>query len=76
MAPKRARCRGTDVSDATAEELFETHIRASECTRDKMFAYGKNDVKQAPAWPDIYKHRHFLVDLAVATKGRLLRFVV
>lgn len=73
MAPKRVRSCAVALSDAQAKTLLEAHVRAADVCFERMFKYDKAGRKEAPGWKCLHKHRHFLTDLVLATRGRLLR---
>ena len=75
MAPKRARVGAIDLTDAEARQVLETHVRAVDCSKERLFVYSGGR-KDAPKWKCLHKHRHLLADAVCATRGRLLRMVV
>ena len=63
MAPKRARVGAVDLTDAEARQLLETHVRAVDCSKERLFVYSGGR-KDAPKWKCLHKHRHLLAGFA------------
>ena len=70
-ARRRSRCKCSDLADEVARELLAAHLLVADAKAP--FPYSKTDMKHAPHWAGIWKHRLFLSDLLDGTGGRMLR---
>ena len=73
MPPKRARTSMVDLTDAAADTLLQEHVRAVDASVERLWPYATPTRKCNPVWKELWKHRHFLTDLVIETRGLLVK---
>ena len=74
VPPPRTRAVSVSLEDKVAETIFKDHIRLKDLEYDSLWEYHKGH-SHGPSWGKLHANRAFLMDLVVATRGRLLKMM-
>ena len=73
MLTLMTRAKKTTIEDKLIHGWFSEHVKLADAKASDMFPYKKSKHSQSPSWECMNKNRNALMDLAILSRGQLLK---